>query len=265
LVARQEVRDALLGWSLYIAAAAASLPGLLLLYNGVRSVAESGVEVIARPFAVPLLITASLAAIYLAGWASLAIARPREQGALRLLFFAPVDAASLVAAHAISGLLMFGALLLLTAPGFLIMALIINLPFPPALLAGLLVSPALVAPALGIGLLVSAASPTARSAMLGVVGIMAALFLVQAGYSALMQAPPTSRYYDALLFLRQLWLMVRATLDWISPLALLSEGLDAAARADWRGLALRTASGLVGGVLWLGLAVYALGRRGVLQ
>ena len=75
---------------------------------------------------------------------------------------------------------------------------------------------------------------------------------------------PTSRYYDALLFLRELLQAMREALQWISPLELLSQGLDAANRASWRELLLHVVSGLVGAAIWVALAVWALGRRGVL-
>ena len=53
-------------------------------------------------------------------------------------------------------------------------------------------------------------------------------------------------------------------MQWVSPLALLSQGLDAAFRESWRELLLYVASGIGGAVVWLALAVWALARRGVL-
>ncbi|MFN8593394.1 MAG: ABC transporter permease subunit [Thermomicrobiales bacterium] len=264
LIARQEFRDALSGWGLYITAAIAILAGALLQYNIVRSVEASGLEIVSRPLWFPLLVAVSLAALYLAAWASLAIARPREQGALRVLFFAPVDPVAVIGGHALAGMAMHIVFLLLITPVFMVMAWIVNLPFPTFSLAGLAASPLLILPAIGIGLLISAAAPSARSAMLIFAAVLAGLLLVQAGYSALLQVPPSSRYYDALLFLREALRLVRLALQWVSPLALVNNGLDAATRADWGELAANALAGLVGGLVWLTLAVTALGRRGVL-
>jgi ABC-type transport system involved in multi-copper enzyme maturation permease subunit len=264
LIARQDARDAVFGWPLYVVATVAVLAGALLLSNALQAVAESGLEIVSRPFYFPVMLVTSLAALYLAGWATLAIARPRDQGALRVLFFAPVDAAGLVAGHALSALLVYAAILLVTTPVFFALAFLVNLPFPPLLLLGIALSPLLVLPAIGIGLVLSALASSARTAIFLFAAILAGLIVVQVGYGALQQVPPTTRYYDALLFLREVLGAVREALRWLSPLALLSEGLDAALRADWRELSLHAAAGFGGGLVWLALATWALNRRGVL-
>jgi hypothetical protein len=260
----QELRDAVFGWALYLTATVAGLAGALLLTNAVRAVEASGLAIVDRPFYFPVLMAASLAALYLAGWTALAIARPRDQGALRVLFFAPVDPVGLVAAHALAGLAIAALILLLATPIFLVLGWLVNLPFPPSLLAGIAAAPLLLAPAIGIGLFISAIAPTARSAIFLYAAVLAGLIVVQVGYGALLQVPTTSRYYDALLFLREVVRIVREALQWLSPLALLSEGLDAAARANWGELLRHGASAVITGVVWLGLAAWALGRRGVL-
>jgi hypothetical protein len=263
-ISRQEVRDAVHGWSLYLASAAVVLVGVILVYNTLRSVAESGLEIVSRPFYVPLLFATSIGAVYLAAWAVLAIARPRDQGALRVLFFAPIDPVGLVGAHLVGAIGVYILFVVLTTPLFAVLAALTNLPLPATLFAGVLVSPALVAPAIAIGLFISAIASSARSAVFLLAAALALILAAQIGYTALLQIPPTSRYYDALLFLRELLLVVRETLQWVSPLALLSQGLDAAFRGSWRELLLYVASGIGGAAVWLALAVWALARRGVL-
>jgi hypothetical protein len=113
-------------------------------------------------------------------------------------------------------------------------------------------------------LFISAIASSARGAVFLFAAALAVVLAAQIGYSALLQVPPTSRYYDALLFLRELLRVIRETLQWVSPLALLSQGLDAAFRGSWRELMLCVASGVTGAVIWLALAVWALARRGVL-
>jgi hypothetical protein len=263
-VSRAEVREAVYGWSLYLAAAVVVLVGVILVYNTLRSVGESGLEIVSRPFYLSLLVATSVGAVYLAAWAALAIARPRDQGALRVLFFAPIDPVGLVGAHLVGAVGVYILFVLLTVPLFALLAALTNLPLPATLLAGVLVSPALVAPAIGIGLFISAIASSARGAVFLFAAALAIVLAAQIGYSALLQVPPTTRYYDALLFLRELLRVIRETLQWVSPLALLSQGLDAAFRGSWRELMLYVASGVGGAVIWLALAVWALARRGVL-
>ena len=263
-VSRAEVREAVYGWALYLAAAVVVLVGVVLVYNTLRSVAESGFEIVSRPYSVSLLVATSVGAVYLAVWAALAIARPRDQGALRVLFFAPIDPVGLIGAHLVGAIAVYILFMLLTMPLFALLAALTNLPLPATLFAGVLVSPALVAPAIGIGLFISAIASSARGAVFLFAAALAVVLAAQIGYSALLQIPPTSRYYDALLFLRELLRVIRETLQWVSPLALLSQGLDAAFRGSWHELLLYVASGVGGAVVWLFLAVWALARRGVL-
>jgi hypothetical protein len=263
-VSRAEVREAVYGWSLFLAAAVAVLVAVVLVYNTLRSVAESGLEIVSRPFYLSLLVATSVGAVYLAAWAALAISRPRDQGALRVLFFAPVDPVGLIGAHLVGAIAVYIVFMLLTMPLFAVLAAFTNLPLPATLVAGVLVSLALVAPAIGIGLFISAIASSARGAVFLFAAALAVVLAAQIGYSALLQIPPTSRYYDALLFLRELLRVIRETLRWVSPLALLSQGLDAAFRGSWRELLLYVASGIGGALIWLSLAVWALARRGVL-
>jgi hypothetical protein len=263
-VTREEVREAVYGWSLYLAVAVVVLVGVILVYNTLRSVSESGLEIVSRPFYLSLLVATSVGAIYLAAWAALAIARPRDQGALRVLFFAPIDPVGLVGAHLVGAIVVYTLFMLITMPIIAVLAALTNLPLPASLIAGVLVSPALVAPAIGIGLFISAIASSARGAVFLFATALAFVLAAQVGYSALVQIPPTSRYYDALLFLRELLQLIRDALQWVSPLALLSQGLDAAFRGSWRELLLYVASGIGGAAIWLALAVWALTRRGVL-
>ena len=212
----------------------------------------------------PALIISSLAILYLAAWATLAIARPRDLGSLRVLFFAPVDPFGLIAGHVLAGLGL-GVILTFTSAGMLMLvALSTNLPFPPQLLAGLLFSPIFGALAAAIGLCISASAPSSRAAMFFFGITFLVVTLIPAGYSALLSIPSSSPYYDALLFIRTGLRTLRDILQWISPFSLLSTGLDAALRASWFELFQRIAAALAGIFGWCMLAVWALRRRGVL-
>ena len=264
LLAAQELRDALFGWSFYVTAAIGPLLSALFVYNSLSFVASSGLQILARPFYVPVLVTTTLATLYLAAWATLAIVRPRDQGALRVLFFAPVDAYGVIGGHLLAGTALYGLLTLAVAPLLGLISVLTNLPFPPSLLVGLLAAPVFAAVAVAIGLCISTIAASSRSAMFFFGATLLVVLAIPIAYTALLSVPPTSRYYDALLFLRDLVRMLRDLLSWISPYTLLSAGLDAAMRSSWGDLIQRLVAGVVGCVVWAALAIWGLQRRGVL-
>jgi len=264
LLAVQELRDALFGWSFYLTAAIGPLLSALFVYNSLNFVASSGLQILARPFYVPVLVTTTLATLYLAAWATLAIVRPRDQGALRVLFFAPVDAYGVIGGHLLAGIALYSLLLLAATPLLGLISVLTNLPFPPPLLVGLLAAPVFAAVAVAIGLCISTIAASSRSAMFFLGATLLVVLAIPIAYTALLSVPPTSRYYDALLFLRDLVRMLRTLLSWISPYTLLSAGLDAAMRSSWGDLIQRLAAGVGGCVVWAALAIWGLQRRGVL-
>ncbi|HEX5691723.1 MAG TPA: ABC transporter permease subunit [Roseiflexaceae bacterium] len=263
-VALQELRDALFSWPLYVAAAVGLVLAVLLIYNSLSFVATSKLLVMSRPFYLPLLAIAMLAMLYVIAWSILSIARSRDQGALRVLFFAPVDPAGLLGGHLLAGAAIYALMMLLATPLLVVLGWLTNVPFPPLLLLGALVTPVFALVAVSIGLFISSIASTSRSALFAFVGLVLLVLGVQGGYRALLSVPPTSTYYDALLFVRVLLRTISMAFDWVSPVALLSGGLDAALRANWPDLLLRAGAALVGSAVWLWLAVWGLGRRGVL-
>jgi hypothetical protein len=263
-IAAQELREALVSWPWYITAAIGMLLAVLLIYNSLSFVATSGLLIMARPFYLPLLVIATLAMLYIMAWGVLAIARPRDQGALRVLFFAPVHPLGLLGGHLLAGLLLYGLLLVSTTPLLVLLALRANLPFSALLIASALAAPLFALPAVALGLCISSIAASSRSAMFLFVGVVLLVLGLQVGYQVLLSVPPTNRYYDALLFVRDLLRVINDVLGWVSPTALLSAGLDAVQRAGWVDLLLRLAAALIGCGVWLWLAIWGLNRRGVL-
>lgn len=263
-IARQELRDALFSWSFYLTASLGPLLSALFVYNSLNFVSESGLQILGRPFFVPALTVGTLAALFLAAWATLAIARPRDQGALRVLFFAPVDAAGVIMGHVLAGVIIYALLVLAATPLLALLSLLTNLPLPPLLLVGLLASPLAAGVAVAIGLFISSIAATSRSAMFFFGASLLLVLAIPIGYAALLSVPPTTRYYDALLFLRELVRTIRDILNWVSPYALLGDTLDAAQRGSWGELLGHMLIAAIGCVAWTWLAIWGLRRRGVL-
>lgn len=263
-MARQQAWESALGWAIYLVAALAVFIAVVLVYNAIRFTLESSLNVVVNPFLLPLQTAVSLALLFVAVEATLAIARPRERGSLQVLFFAPVDVPALVGSHYVSGIAVYILFVLLLAPPLLLLAWVTNFVVPPALLWGLVPSLLVAGLAIAFGLFLSAAAPSARSAILLLVGATLLLAVVQGGYAALLNIPPTSRYYDALLFLRVLLRQTQNFLQWVSPFRMLDAVLGAALRTDWTALLQYSGAALLGTVVWLGAAMWALQRRGVL-
>ncbi len=263
-IARQELRDAFLGWGPYLTATLALLLAVLLVYNSVRFVGESGLSIISRPFFTPLLAATGFALLYVTMSATLAIVRPREQGGLQVLFLAPVDATALVGAHWLAGVAVYTALLMLLVPPLLLLARATNFVVPISLLAGLVFTIVVAGLGVAFGLFVSAIAPSGRAAVLFFIAATLLLLAIQGGYIALLNIPPTSRYYDALLFGRVFLRNLQGLLRWLSPFRMLDQGLGAVLRGDWMTLVQTIAAALGGTAVWLLAAIAALRRRGVL-
>ncbi len=263
-IARQQARDTIFGWGFYVAAAIALLVAIVLVYNSVQFVGDTALNVVHRPFFLPLQVVTSVALLFVTIEAALAVARPREQGSLQVLFFAPVDGISLLTGNLLAGVIVYVLFLLLVLPPLLILAWVTNFVVPPALIGGLLPTVLIAAVTIAFGLVISTIAPSGRAAVLFLVAAMLALLAIQAGYAALLGLPPTSRFYDALLFLRVLLRNLQELLLYVSPFRLLDAALAAVLRADLVSLGRYLLVALLGTLAWLGVAVLAFRRRGVL-
>lgn len=263
-IARQQARDTLYGWGLYATVAVAVLIASVLIYNSVRFAGESGLNIVAQPFLMPLQFAVYLALLYVTVEAALAIARPREQGSLQVLFFAPIDVPVLNVAYLLAGLIVFVMFLLLLVPALMILALVTNFVLPVALLWGLAPSVFVAGVTISFGLFISAAAPSGRSAVLLLVAALLILLAIQGAYAALLNIPPTSRFVDALLFLRLFLSSIQGLLSWISPFHMLEVVLSSSLRADWLMVLRQVGVALIGTIFWLAASVWMLRRRGVL-
>ena len=264
ILAFQEVTDALRGWALYLSASIAATISALYVFNATSFVANSGLLILQRPFLAPLSITATVTLLYVITRATLAIARPREQGVLRVLFFAPVDSIGLLGAHLLSGAAIYTLLMVISVPLVYFQSLITNLPFPAVVLLSLIVSPLFATLAVSIGLFISSTASSSRSAILLIGTILLFALLIPTGYNALLNVPQSSRFYDATYVLRKLLRLARVLLDWVSPFSLLIGTMDDCVRHGWADFTQKLLAGLLGSFIWVGFAVIGLQRRGVL-
>ena len=184
-IATQQLRDTVFGWGIYLTATVAVGLAALLIFNAFRFAGESSLNIIAQPFMVPLQAALSLAVLFVAVEATLAIARPREQGSLQILFFAPINESILILGNVLAGLLIYCLFILLTLPVLLILSWVTNFVIPTTLLWAIIPTFFAVGVAIAFGLFVSAAAPSARSAVLILVAGILILLGLQSAYTAL--------------------------------------------------------------------------------
>lgn len=263
-IATQQPRETIFSWGIYVTTAVSAGIAALLIFNAIRFVSESSLNIITQPFLLPLQTTLTLAILFVTTEATLSIARPREQGSLQILFFAPIDEATLIGGNFLAGLFVYILFVLLTLPVLLLLAWATHFVVPSQLLWAIIPTLFVVAVATAFGLFVSAAAPSARAAVLLLVAGILILLGLQSIYTALLNIPPTSRFYDALLFIRTLLLNLQTLLVWLSPFHMLDVILTAAINDDWLTLLKQLGIALVGTAVWLFAAVHILQRRGVL-
>lgn len=263
-IATQQPRDTFFSWGIYITATVSVAIAALLIFNSVRFVGESSLNIIAQPFKLPLQAALSLAILFVTIEATLAIARPREQGSLQILFFAPINEPILIGGHFLAGLLVYILFVFLTLPILLLLAWVTNFAIPANLLWAMVPTSFAVGVAIAFGLFVSAAAPSARAAVLILVAGILILLGLQSAYTALLSIPPTSRFFDALLFIRTILANLQTTLSWLSPFHMLNVILTSSLNKDWLELIKQLAIALATTAIWLFAAVRMLQRRGVL-
>ncbi len=263
-IAIQQPRDTLFGWGIYITAAVSVGIAALQIFNSLRFVGESSLNILTQPFLLPLQAALSLAILFVATEATLAIARPREQGSLQILFFAPIDEPILISGNFLAGLLVYILFVLLTLPILLLLAWITNYVVPPILLWAIIPTLFVVSVTIAFGLFVSASAPSARVAVLILVAGILILLGLQSAYTALLNIPPTSRFFDAFLFIRTILANLQTILSWLSPFRMLDVILTTSLNNDWLGLFRQLGISLVATAIWLFAAIRMLQRRGVL-
>lgn len=264
-IATQQSRDSLFGWGIYIVTAVAVGIAALLIFNSVRFVGESSLNILAQPFLVPLQVVLSLGMLFVAVEATLAIARPREQGSLQILFFAPIDEPIFIGGNFLAGLITYSLFVLLTLPILFLLTWVTNFVIPLQLLWAIIPTFFAVSVTVAFCLFVSAAAPSARAAVLILVAGILVLLGLQSAYTALLSVPPTSRFYDALLFIRTILANLQSVLAWLSPFRMLDVILTASLNNDWLALIKQLGISLVATLVWLVTAVRMLRRRGVLS
>jgi len=102
-----------------------------------------------------------------------------------------------------------------------------------------------------------------RTAMLFFLSMIVLLVLLQFGQQFLAAIPATSSYYSPVQFLQSVLDVINQVVGWLSPFSYLMQGMEAVRRASFNTYLLVVVVSIVFTLLFLGLSVVALERKGV--
>ena len=263
LIQRRELRTMLFGFGLYVVIALGLMAAILLLRNYLNFVQESGLLVMSGAFNFPLFAVIFLAAIYLAISSVTTIARERDQGTMEVLFYGPVDSISYVLGKYLAQMATYLFMLLVFALCFGLFAGLTNFSFPGNVGWVVLLSILVVSDVVAFSIFLSAQSSSVCTALFLFLSILLGLILIQFGREILSAIPVTGRYYNPVLFMQNVLVNLNSVARWVSPFSYLMQGMEAVRRGSMDMYAVLAATSVLFSLLFLGLSVVLLERKGV--
>ena len=263
LIQRRELRTMLFGFGLYVVIALGLMAAILLLRNYLNFVQESGLLVMSGAFNFPLFAVIFLAAIYLAISSVTTIARERDQGTMEVLFYGPVDSISYVLGKYLAQMATYLFMLLVFALCFGLFAGLTNFSFPGNVGWVVLLSILVVSDVVAFSIFLSAQSSSVRTALFLFLSILLGLILIQFGREILSAIPVTGRYCNPVLLMQNVLVNLNSVARWVSPFSYLMQGMEAVRRGSMDMYAVLAATSVLFSLLFLGLSVVLLERKGV--
>ncbi|HHY99441.1 MAG TPA: ABC transporter permease subunit [Firmicutes bacterium] len=257
----RELRSLFLGFGIYIVAAIALLGSSGMVSSFIGAVSDAGLQVSAEPLSMPFLLAIVAFTLYLGILATLAISRERDRGTLEVLFYGPVDSLSYVMAKFVQHVAAFVIIIIGTLIVFGLISMISGLVFTSSLIKMALLSLFFVSTAIAFGIFLSSSTSKTRNSIILFILIMLGfgLFSLLEGYVNSLRGDVPAIVENARVVVA--WLS--RGLDWISPVAYLSRGVEAARIGDPKMLA----QSIVGPIIYTGillwLSVQAFDRKGV--
>lgn len=262
-IAGRDLRSHLFGLSLYLAVSLVLLGvSHFALRNALWQVEQNGLLVLGSPIAYPFSLAMWLSAIYFGLMAAMAIARERDNGTLEVLFYGPVDSFSYLAGKFLQPMASAVVVAALYLATFGAAAWYTNLGFPGNVPQLVVLALALTACVVALGLLISALSGRVFISALLFLGLMLFFTLFSVAY-AILTAIPGERLTDLLAFARTVVDNVQQILTWVSPIGYYSRGSAALQMGDSAQYLAALGSSLAYTGVMMGLAAWALRRKGV--
>ncbi|HPU08675.1 MAG TPA: ABC transporter permease subunit [Candidatus Atribacteria bacterium] len=253
----------LYSWGYYAAIFASFLVSSFILKNFVDGIREEDILVSAYPLHQPLYITLVIISIYLVIVSAISISREREQGTLEVLFYGPVTAGNFLWSKYFKDLLLGIIALGFTAVYFYLVSYFTNLGFTIGLIKALFMGIFLISCVVSFGLFISSLTGRIRSSVITLLAILGAFLAIQLAYGALLGLGEEATISLPLLYLRQTLSYIFQGINWISPFAFLSRGLDAVVLESWSLYLANIAYCLIYSLIFIVLSIFTMNRRGV--
>lgn len=224
---RWEFLKTLFSFQNYIAVFLSLCVAWLMVNGMINSVAQNGLIIEANPFMLPFLATLLPYAIFLALAVAVSLAREIEQRTFEVLFFAPIRFSSFVLGRFLGQLTYYLLALPLVLIFFIGYATSMNLRVGPGFLGAIALSPFTVASVVGFGFLIAAYLRKTRVTVVVLLTVILLLLGVQFAHVLL----PTLQVAEAdttLIVLKDVVDVIYRVVEWISPFAYLTKGMDAA-------------------------------------
>lgn len=198
------------------------------MVNGmINTVAQNGLIIEANPFMLPFLATLLPYAVFLALAVAVSLAREIEQRTFEVLFFAPIRFSSFVLGRFLGQLTYYLIALPLVLIFFIGYASSVNLRVGPGFLGAIALSPFTVASVVGFGFLVAAILRKTRVTVIALLAMILLLLGVQFAHVLLPTLQPAEADTTLLVLTDVVDVMYRV-IEWVSPFAYLTKGVDAA-------------------------------------
>ncbi|MEW6226554.1 MAG: ABC transporter permease subunit [Bacillota bacterium] len=257
----RELKSLFLGFEVYVVATIVLLGSAAIVSSFLRSVSDVGLQVSAEPLLLPFCFAVVVFGLYLGLLATLTISRERDRGTLEVLFYGPVDTLSYVAAKFVGSIAVYAITIFVTVVAFGVLSLTTSLALTGRLARVGILSIFSVSTAISCGILLSSITSKTRNS-----AILFVLIMVGLGMVSLLEGYFTSLGQDVSGLgqnARVLIVWLGRGLDWLSPAAYVSRGIEAGRVGDTRMLVRGVIAPIVYTVFLLWLSVQAFKWKGV--
>lgn len=263
LILQRDLRSMIFGPGIYVVLSLSLAAAALIIRNSLNFVAENGLLVLASAFHLPLLVVILLTSLFLALSSVTMIAREREQGTMEVLFYGPVDRFSYILGKYLAHIVTYFVAVVIYGVCFVLFAGLTNLALPLSMIGIIILSVLTASGVIALGMFLSTLSSSARAALFLFLGIILVFIAIQVGHELLENISPQSRYYDPMLFLKSVVSFLLEVTNWVSPFAYLNQGMTAVERGSGTSYLLMSLISVIYAILFLGLSVVSLERKGV--